>query len=281
MNKIDLLKYKQFPMSVETLDFMQNMLTLTARLASIGGSTYIVDGCVEQGTNVSAGVVVINGEILPFEGGTKSETIIIQESKESVQVYDEQYTDIYSSRKVTFGSGRGQLSWKDFVRLPPVLELSKSLTDLTNSFNKHTHTAANISDFSSSVFTEVSKAFPTGMISPSGLSKERFLDIICAGEIDQDGKTISYWGENKINGYPFKSERSDRDFFTITHNYGSKNYAVLPVFVNMDSGLIYDFPTGRTISVSGKEDTFFVLNGANTESWRDFSVSFIMYKLKR
>jgi hypothetical protein len=140
MNSIDLLKYKQFPMSVETLAFMQDMLVLTARLASVGGSTYILDGCVEQGSNVSAGVLVVNGEILPFEGGIKSETVVIQENKESVQVYDVQYADIYISRKVIFGNGSGQLPWSSFIRLPNPSDMANKLGELTKAFELHTKT---------------------------------------------------------------------------------------------------------------------------------------------
>lgn len=139
MNRIDLQKYSQFPMSVETLAFIQDMVTLAAKLSSIGGSLYILDGCEDNGTTVSAGTVVINGEVLPFAGGAKASYVIVQETKSSVQVYGDTYSDVYMNRTAIFGSGAGQIPWASFVRLPNLAAMATSLASLSDALANHTN----------------------------------------------------------------------------------------------------------------------------------------------
>lgn len=148
MNHIDFLKYNQFPTSAETFEALQSMINLIARVASLGGANYILDGCNESGNNVSPGTVVLNGEILPFQGGPKSTYVVISETKDSVQVYDNVYTDLYISRKVIFGTGTGQLAWSGFKRFTDLLTLANNIAILNNAFslhvNNHTVTWGNV-----------------------------------------------------------------------------------------------------------------------------------------
>ncbi len=129
MNSIDILKYPQFPMSSETLDFMQQMMLMVTKLTNLGGVNYILSGCEEIGNNVNLGFVVINGEILPFAGGTKATYVVIVETKDSVQVFGEVYSELYTNRIVTFGTGAGQLAWSDFKRVPNLLALDANKAD--------------------------------------------------------------------------------------------------------------------------------------------------------
>jgi len=155
MNKGNFLDNQNFPVSSETFDFMQNMILLTAQLTSLGGSgNYILSGCVKTGTNYSAGYVVINGEILPFDGGaavTASgiDYVIIQENKDSLQVYDVNYPDCYTRRKVICGRGAGELDITSFTRVPSLSDVKTTLESLTEAVNgkasaSHTHAIANI-----------------------------------------------------------------------------------------------------------------------------------------
>jgi len=145
MNRIDFLKYQQFPMSSETMAFMQDMVALSAKLASIGGSCYILDGCEDIGDNVNPGTVVVNGEILPFAGGFRVSSVVIQEEKDGVQVYDDTYTDLYIKRKVIFGSGGStQLPWSSFQRLPSLTSMAQTIASLDSALTWHinNHTVA-------------------------------------------------------------------------------------------------------------------------------------------
>ncbi|SDC52200.1 hypothetical protein [Williamwhitmania taraxaci] len=145
MNRIDLLKYPQFPMSSETLAFLQDMVTLTAKLSSIGGNTYILEGCeLLSGNRVSPGTLVINGEVLPFTGGLTTSNVSIQESKDSVQVYDETYADLYMNRTAVASTGSGSIPWSSFQRLPSLASMAQSLASLDTALTGHItdHTVA-------------------------------------------------------------------------------------------------------------------------------------------
>jgi hypothetical protein len=163
MNAIDFTKYGQFPVSEETFDFMQNMILLAARTASLGGTKYILSGCTESGNTVSAGYVVVDGEILPFSGGAKGTYVVISETKNSVQVYETNYADIYTDRKVIFGTGSGQIAWSDFKNYTDLATMSTKLasllTNFTNHINNHTVAWANVSG-KPSAFTPVNHTHP-------------------------------------------------------------------------------------------------------------------------
>lgn len=144
MNSIDFLKYTEFPVSAETYNFMQGMIGMLGKLASLGGTNCILSGCEDGGGTVSPGYVIINGEILPFVGGTKTSYVIIDEAKTSVQVYDSTYEGLYTIRVVKFGTGTGQLEWASFARITDMRTMAASLAMLSNAFASHTenHTVA-------------------------------------------------------------------------------------------------------------------------------------------
>ena len=154
MNKIDFTKYQEFPVSAETYGFMQNMMQLVAKLASLGGTNYILDGCVTSGGNVSAGTVVINGELLPFAGGIINSHVVIAELKTGVQVYDVNYADLYYDRKVIFGGGSNQIEWNSFQRVTDLLTLANKAVTWSNVSGKpsafpplnHSHLWSELSD---------------------------------------------------------------------------------------------------------------------------------------
>ena len=48
MNRIELFNYPRFPLSAETIDFLQQMSVLMAKAAGIGGDNFILSGCTER-----------------------------------------------------------------------------------------------------------------------------------------------------------------------------------------------------------------------------------------
>ena len=120
MNKVDFSKYQKFPLSTESLDFMQQMTMMMSNVALMAGDNYILSGCVETGNNVSAGIIVINGEVIPFVGGTKEAYIVIEETKRTVTAAGQIYEDIYVSRNARFGTGVVQFEWSGFKPVTPI-----------------------------------------------------------------------------------------------------------------------------------------------------------------
>ncbi len=84
MNKLELYE-GGFPLATETLDFLQGQSHMAATLTALGGSdTYILSGVATQGGNVTDGMIVYKGEILPFTGGAIQTQVTITEVKQQV-----------------------------------------------------------------------------------------------------------------------------------------------------------------------------------------------------
>jgi len=98
------------------MDMVQQMIKLNANMALLGGSNYILSGCVDDGTNVSDGIIVINGELLPFSGGAKGSKITIQQTTQTLSAFGVDYPEAYIFRIAKF-SPAGEYNWSDFVQV--------------------------------------------------------------------------------------------------------------------------------------------------------------------
>lgn len=117
MNKINFTTKDNFPLSSDTMEMMQQMIGLNANMALLGGANYILSGCVDDGNgNISAGLVVIGGEILPFEAGTKKAKITIQQTSKTLTAFGVEYPEAYLYRTAKF-SDTGDYNWSDFVQV--------------------------------------------------------------------------------------------------------------------------------------------------------------------
>ena len=119
-NRIELSNTGGFPFDQDTLGFMQNGYSFLEEMtkAISGTDSCIVSGCNVIGANTSAGVVIINGELLPFEGGITGSKVAIIETVEEAEYEDLVLRPVYKQRKVSF-SVTG-LNWSDFKRITPL-----------------------------------------------------------------------------------------------------------------------------------------------------------------
>ena len=116
MNKINFLGKDNFPLSSDTMDIMQQMIALSAKMALLGGSNYILSGCVDADTTVSDGIIVINGELLAFEGGIKKTKVTIAQTTQTLNAFGVDYPEAYVFRTAKF-SDTGEYNWADFVQI--------------------------------------------------------------------------------------------------------------------------------------------------------------------
>lgn len=118
----------RFPLSTQSLTFMQEMIMAASRLALIGGNNYILSGCTAQGNAVTPGIVVINGEIMPFEGGAIGDTITIIETAEAVSANGLTFENARVKRYAKFatGSGENYYPWPDFKPLQTNKQLEEA-----------------------------------------------------------------------------------------------------------------------------------------------------------
>lgn len=125
MNKLNLTHEAGYPFDVNFLDFMQNAYSLFNNLGHLAGNKVIVSGCEQSGNTLSAGTVFINGELFPFEGGAKDDTVFIKEVTNEVTFEDGFLRPLEVIRSVAFGRSTPEktFNWEDFKRINNLQEL--------------------------------------------------------------------------------------------------------------------------------------------------------------
>lgn len=134
MNKVDFNQTGGFPLSTNILDAMQTAYSLFNQLGNLAGNYAIISGCEKMGSNISNGVVYINGEILEFRGGTLSANVIIKQDTENRIFEDGSSKQVIAKRYATFGSSTPDktYAWANFKPVFPTTEIAsfkKSLED--------------------------------------------------------------------------------------------------------------------------------------------------------
>ena len=97
------------------LQYMQEAWESMQSAYGLGGGNYILSGCAVNGTNVGSGILVINGEALPFAGGTTNDFVIVTEQEATTTVGAGSYTRVL--RTTSFDTGAGQIGWGTFQRV--------------------------------------------------------------------------------------------------------------------------------------------------------------------
>jgi len=116
MNKLEVNQVGGFPMTTRILDEIQKAHAIFNALGAIVGDMTIISGCTVTGSNVSDGVVYINGEVFEFRGGLAQTKVLIKEEVENLTFQNGNDNPVIKTRYVTFGSGVGALNWSDFKR---------------------------------------------------------------------------------------------------------------------------------------------------------------------
>lgn len=133
MNTINTEHNAGYPFDVAFLAFMQNSYRLFNSLGSMAGNKAIISGCEEVGNTITPGTVFINGELFPFEGGAKGDTVIIKEETNEVTFEDGFLRPLETIRTAAFGRSTPEktYNWEDFQRITNLQDLGKNKTDNT------------------------------------------------------------------------------------------------------------------------------------------------------
>lgn len=132
MNNINFDEPNGFPLEADaTLGFMQSTYqdALTG-LAAYFGDMVIISGLAEAGGSVSDGWVVVDGELLFFEGGVVGSTFIVEETIVEKANQDSTLVERYFTRKCKFGAGGTQYDWEDLQRLEGIQALQNRILDI-------------------------------------------------------------------------------------------------------------------------------------------------------
>ena len=133
MNKLHTEHNAGYPFDIGFLAFMQNAYSLFNHFGHLAGNKAIISGCEEAGNTITAGTVYINGELYPFTGGTKDDTVWIKEATHQVTFKDGFSRTLETIRTVAFGRSTPEktFNWADFKRITNLQELGENKTDNT------------------------------------------------------------------------------------------------------------------------------------------------------
>ena len=133
MNKINFNQTGGFPLSANILDAMQSAYAIFNQLGSLAGNKAIISGCEQLGNTVADGVIFLNGEILPFKGGTIGSSVTIKEESESRVFEDGATKPVIYKRYAGFGSSLPEktFAWVEFKRFENLLNLTEKKAEKT------------------------------------------------------------------------------------------------------------------------------------------------------
>nr|DAQ74487.1 MAG TPA: Baseplate structural protein [Caudoviricetes sp.] len=117
MNIIHCNQAGGFPLTTETLNFLQNTYKIFNAISGLTGDLVIVSGCQQVGNTISDGVVVIEGELYPFEGTTLGATVFIKEIQTPQTFEDGSSKNVYIQKVATFGNSTRTYPWSSFKRI--------------------------------------------------------------------------------------------------------------------------------------------------------------------
>lgn len=121
------------PLTNDLMDTLQSAYETFSCMADLAGNLTIISGCDITGSTVSDGVVAINGEFLPFYGGTISPKVFIG-TEEIYKTFEDQTDKILIEKKfVRFGQSvpGNTFDWSDFLRLKTLREIVLQLNSMT------------------------------------------------------------------------------------------------------------------------------------------------------
>jgi microcystin-dependent protein len=125
MNRANFTSKSTFPVSTYTYEFLQEMIQQVAQLARIGGDNYILSGCEvvsEPDDGYTPGLMVINGEMMPFSGGQFWPEIEIVEVSTDDHFAGEDYPEAYVERYAR-PTASGNILFSSLKRLQPNIQM--------------------------------------------------------------------------------------------------------------------------------------------------------------
>lgn len=145
--RIDFSKLEGLATYQDTLDFLQTSYRETiSAVAKAFGSKVIVTGVTDQGTTNTDGWVIIDGELMPFAGGFKTDRIVVEELTDTEIFNDGSIQTVYYTKRAKMGI-TGGFAFSDFIRVDTLSAISQGLKNLVTAhnnlqtaYNAHYHT---------------------------------------------------------------------------------------------------------------------------------------------
>jgi hypothetical protein len=133
--RIDFSKLEGLATYQDTLDFLQTSYRdAISAIAKAFGSRVIVTGVTDQGATYSDGWIVIDGELMPFAGGLKTDRLIIEDVTDTEVFGNGSVQTVYYTRRAKLGI-TGGYAFSDFIRVDTMSAISEGLKNLIGAHN--------------------------------------------------------------------------------------------------------------------------------------------------
>ena len=120
---IEFLQTGGVPLTNDLMETLQSAYQIYNVLGDLAGNFTILSGCDITGATISPGIVVINGDVLPFEGGLITSDVFIEET-EILKTFQDQTDKILIRKKlVKFGNSLISYPWANFVKLDTIKQI--------------------------------------------------------------------------------------------------------------------------------------------------------------
>lgn len=135
---VEFLQTGGVPLTNDLMAVLQEAYSTYEVLGDIAGDKTILQGCEVNGANINPGIVVINGEVLPFEGGLLTSTVYIQ-LEQFTEIFQDQTNKILVRKKtVKFGNSSTVFNWSDFKRLDTLKKMQEDIAGKANQTDLNT-----------------------------------------------------------------------------------------------------------------------------------------------
>lgn len=112
------------PLTADLMETLEEAWSIFNVIGDIAGNLTILSGCEITGTFISPGIVVIDGDVLFFEGGTIYQTVFIH-TEEITKVFKNQVAKVLIEKKtVKFGDAAIVYNWADFSRISTLKKIT-------------------------------------------------------------------------------------------------------------------------------------------------------------
>lgn len=131
MDKLILNGTDGFPLYTDTLAEAQGAWNVFNAFCGMAGDKVIISGCVQTGSYVSNGFIVIDGEVLPFKGGTLGVSVTIKEEITEREFKNKSRKPVFIKRTAVFGSSTPDktFAWADFKRFDDLIQNTEKNLD--------------------------------------------------------------------------------------------------------------------------------------------------------
>lgn len=120
---IEFLQTGGVPLTNDLMAVLQDAYSTYEVLGDLAGDKTILKGCEVNGSLVNPGIVVINGEVLPFEGGLLATNVFVNLEEISETFQDQTNKILVRKKTVKFGLSSVTYNWSDFVYLETLKQL--------------------------------------------------------------------------------------------------------------------------------------------------------------